>query len=166
MSFICVNVGPFFLSWVYMCLEMIIQNWITSQGLTLGEKRIPSLNSVTWLQFSASGRVLFTFPIDIAPSTCIAILQDLFKQSYSWNVICYFPDLFRRSIPTVDILILWFLPSLLHLPWYFLSLKYNYYLKDLPARWWAPYCHLFSAFWQVVDLFNRLHICCKWELPL
>lgn len=53
-----------------------------------------------------------------------------------------------------------------HLPWYFLSLKYNYYLKELPARWWAPYCNLFSAFWQVVDLFNRLHICCKWELPL
>ena len=39
-------VGPFFLPQVYMFLELINQNWITSQALTLGEKQFPSLNSL------------------------------------------------------------------------------------------------------------------------
>lgn len=42
-------VGPFFLPQVYMCLELINQNWITSPGLTLGEKQLPSLNSINCL---------------------------------------------------------------------------------------------------------------------
>lgn len=161
MSFICVNVGPFFLPWVYICY----QNWITSKGVTLGEKQFPSLNSINCLQFSASSRVLFSFLIDIALSTCVVIMQGLFKQPYSWNVMCHSPDLSRKSIPTADNLILWFLPPPLHLSWYFLSLKYTESLIGLQTRGWA-HCHLFYAFWQVVDLFNRLHICCKWELPL
>lgn len=48
-SFICLYVGPFFLPQLYMCLELINQNWITSQEFTLGEKQFPSLNSINCL---------------------------------------------------------------------------------------------------------------------